>query len=178
MYTFDVPPLSELYAVDLATRLLKGEGVLTDDLELCAHRITTSVDRIPYFIHHVVDQLKMGGGVCTIGKIDEVVSNSISDPQDRWHLRYYRDRIHTYYLEAERPMALTILDVLATVEKPVSFNSLFNQVKAQMVTDDRDAALKVLSLLQKDHYVSTAVGGELSFRFSLIQRAWRIHRGL
>jgi hypothetical protein len=178
MYTFDVPPLSELYAVDLATRLLKGEGVLTDDLELCAHRITTSVDRIPYFIHHVVDQLKMGGGVCTIGKIDEVVSNSISDPQDRWHLRYYRDRIDTYYLEAERPMALTILDVLATVEKPVSFNSLFNQVKAQMVTDDRDAALKVLSLLQKDHYVSTAVGGELSFRFSLIQRAWRIHRGL
>lgn len=178
MYTVDVPPLSELYAVDLATRLLKGEGVRTDDLELCAHRISTSVDRIPYFIHHVVDQLKVGGGLCTISKIDEVVSNSISDPHDRWHLRYFSDRINIYYLDPERPMALTILDILATVEKPVRFNSLFDQVKAQMVTDDRDAALKVLSLLQKDHYVSTATGGELSFRFSLIQRAWRIHRGL
>ena len=178
MYTFDVPPLSKTHAFDLTTRLLKGEGVRTEDLSACARRIAESVDCIPYFIHHVVDQLKVRGGISSVALVDEVVNSSIADQQDRWHLRYYRDRIDIYYLEAERPLALTILDILAIADSPLSFNELFNQVKAQLPTDYREPTLRVLSLLQKDHYVSSAINGKLSFRFAVIKRAWRVHRGL
>jgi hypothetical protein len=178
MYTFDVPPLSQAHALDLTERLLKGEGVRTEDLPACARRIAESVDCIPYFIHHVVDQLKVRGGTCSVALIDEVVSNSIADQQDRWHLRYYRDRIDIYYLEAERPLALTILDILAIADSPLSFSELFDRLKAQLPTDDREATLRILSLLQKDHYVSSTVNGELSFHFAVIKRAWRAHRGL
>jgi hypothetical protein len=178
MYTMDVPPLTNAYAIELATKLLQGEKVPCDDLPVCANRIAQMVDGIPYFIHHVVDQLKLSGGTCTTQRVDDVIASSIADQQDRWHLRYYRDRINTYYLPAERPLALSILDILSVAEQPLTFNSLFNQVKTQLATEDREAALAVLSLLQRDHYVSSATNGELSFRFLVIKRAWRIHRGL
>jgi hypothetical protein len=178
MYTMDVPPLTNAYAIQLATKLLQGERVPCDNLPSCASRIAQMVDGIPYFIHHVVDQLKLSGETCTMSGIDDVIASSIADQQDRWHLRYYRDRINTYYLPAERPFALSILDILSIAEQPLTFNSLFNQVKTQQATEDREAALEVLSLLQRDHYVLSATNGELSFRFSVIKRAWCIHRGL
>jgi hypothetical protein len=178
MYTADVPPLTREYAVELAAKLLRGERIQSDDPEGCAARIAEAVDGIPYFIHHVIDQLKLRGVGMTVESVDEVVNQSIADQQDRWHLRYYRDRINTYYEPAERPLALNLLDALSTSEGPLTFNELFNRLKAGMATEDREAALDVISLLQRDHYVASGPRGELSFRFSLIKRAWRVHRGL
>lgn len=178
MYTVDVPPLTPAFAVDLAAKLLTGEKVLSKDLKACATRIADAVDGIPYFIHHVVDQLKLRGDVATVESVDEVVSRSISDQQDRWHLRYYRDRISTYYEPGERPFALSLLDILSTAQEPLTFNDLFNRLKAQMATEDRESVLNIVSLLQRDHYIASTIEGRLSFRFSLIKRAWRIHRGL
>jgi hypothetical protein len=178
MYTEDVPPLNLEHAHELAVRLLKGEHVQTNDLMICAERIAKLVDGIPYFIHHVVDQLKQRGGVATVETVDAVVHSSISDQHDRWHLRYYRERIDIYYSPEERPFALNMLDVLSLAEEPVTFNELFNQLKSRMVTEDREQALRVLSLLQRDHYVAQREDGKLVFRFPLIQRCWRIHRGV
>jgi hypothetical protein len=116
--------------------------------------------------------------VATVESVDEVVSRSISDQQDRWHLRYYRDRISTYYEPRERPFALSLLDILSTAQEPLTFNDLFNRLKAQMATEDRESVLNIVSLLQRDHYIASTIEGKLSFRFLLIKRAWRIHRGL
>jgi hypothetical protein len=178
MYTEDVPPLTKEHARELAVRLLKGENVPSDDLTACAERIAESVDGIPYFIHHVVDQLKQRGGRATVDAVDRVVSSSISDQQDRWHLRYYRERIDTYYSEGERPFALNMLDVLSVADEPVTFNELFNRLKSRVVTEDRELALRVLSLLQRDHYIAQREDGALDFRFPLIKRCWRTHRGV
>jgi hypothetical protein len=178
MYTEDVPPLTPEDARELAVRLLKGERVQADDPLACAERVARLVDGIPYFIHHVVDQLRQRGGAVSIEAVDAVVQSSISDQHDRWHLRYYRERIDIYYTAEERPFALNMLDILSVSEGPISFNELFNRLKSRMVTEDREQALLVLSLLQRDHYVAQGVDGALSFRFPLIQRCWRIHRGL
>jgi hypothetical protein len=178
MYTVDVPPLTPEYAAELALRLLKGEVVQSQDLRLCAAKIADAVDGIPYFIHHVVDQLKLRGGPATVDSVDDIVSRSISDHQDRWHLRYYRDRINVYYEPAERPFALNLLDILSTAEEPLTFGVLFNELKARLVTEDRESTLNIISLLQRDHYIASTIEGRLSFRFKLIKRAWRIHRGL
>ncbi len=178
MYTEDVPPLTREHARDLAIQLLKGERVQADDLQSCAERIAEAVNGIPYFIHHVVDQLKQRGITASAETVDEVVSSSISDQQDRWHLRYYRDRINTYYTPEERPYALNLLDVLSVDEQPLTFNDLFDRLKSRVVTEDREQVLHVLSLLQRDHYVAQRSDGTFAFRFPLIQRCWKIHRGL
>lgn len=178
MYTEDVPPLTPEHARELAARLLEGERVKTDDAAACAERIAGAVDGIPYFIHHVVDQLKQRGGTASAESVDAVVSASISDQQDRWHLRYYRDRINIYYTPEERPFALNMLDVLSVAEQPITFNELFDRLKSRVVTEDRELALHVLALLQRDHYVAQREDGALGFRFPLIRRCWRIHRGL
>lgn len=178
MYTVDVPPLMREHARELAAKLLGGERIRVDDLADCSDRIAEAVDGIPYFIHHVVDQLKQRGGTASAEAVDAVVSSSISDQQDRWHLRYYRDRINIYYSPEERPFALNMLDVLSVAEQPLTFNELFDRLKSRIVTEDREQVLHVLSLLQRDHYVAQRENGTLSFRFPLIRRCWRIHRGL
>lgn len=178
MYTVDVPPLDPEHALELAARLLRGERVKVSDLEACAGRVAAAVDGIPYFIHHVVDQLKQRGGTASPEAVDEVVTQSISDQQDRWHLRYYRDRIKIYYAPEEQPFALNALDVLSVAEGPLAFDELFNRLKSRMVTEDRERALDVLALLQRDHYVAQGGDGTFGFRFPLIRRCWRIHRGL
>lgn len=178
MYTVDVPPLDPEHALELAAHLLRGERVKVSDLEACAGRVAVAVDGIPYFIHHVVDQLKQRGGTASPEAVDEVVTQSISDQQDRWHLRYYRDRIKIYYAPEEQPFALNALDVLSVAEGPLAFDELFNRLKSRMVTEDRERALDVLALLQRNHYVAQGGDGTFGFRFPLIRRCWRIHRGL
>jgi hypothetical protein len=178
MYTVDVPPLDAEHAQELAAQLLRGERVKVGDLAACAERIATAVDGIPYFIHHVVDQLKQRGNAASPETVDEVVTQSISDQQDRWHLRYYRDRIKIYYTPEEQPFALNILDVLSVAEQSLAFDELFNRLKSRMVTEDRERALDVLALLQRDHYVAQGGNGTFSFRFPLIRQCWRIHRGV
>jgi hypothetical protein len=178
MYIVDVPPLAPKHARELTLRLLRGENIKTDNPEGCALRIAEAVDGIPYFIHHVVDELKQTGDKVSEQTVDAVVNSSIADQQDRWHLRYYRDRIDVYYSPEERPFAVNLLDILSVADEPLAFNELFNRLKSRMITEDREMALRVLSLLQRDHYVQQNADGKLNFRFRLIRQSWRIHRGV
>ncbi len=178
MYTVDVPPLMPEYARGLALELLHGERILTDNPQECAAKIAEAVDGIPYFIHHVVDELKQTGKKVSAETVDEAVRASIADQQDRWHLRYYRDRIDVYYAPDERPFALHTLDILSGLDEPLTFGEIFNRLKTEMITEDREKALQVLALLQRDHYVQQTTDGKFSFRFGLIRQSWRIHRGL
>lgn len=178
MYTVDVPPLMPEYARGLALELLHGERIPTDNPQKCAAKIAEAVDGIPYFIHHVVDELKQTGKKVSAETVDEAVRASIADQQDRWHLRYYRDRIDVYYAPDERPFALHTLDILSGLDEPLTFGEIFNRLKTEMITEDREKALQVLALLQRDHYVQQTTDGKFSFRFGLIRQSWRIHRGL
>lgn len=94
-------------------------------------------------------------------------------------MRHYRERIDTYYTVPEdRQFALAILDTIASAPHPLSFDSLFNQLKSQIATDDGERARDILTLLQRDHYLVQERMGAYRFRFPLIQRSWRLHRGL
>lgn len=178
MYTVDVPPLEPKYARQLALKLFQGEHIKTDTPEECAIHITEAVDGIPYFIHHIIDELKQTGGKISNQLIDETVAACIADDQDRWHLRYYRDRINVYYAPDDRPFALNILDILSSEEEPITFAELFNRLKSIMVTEDREKALQVLAQLQRDHYLERKSNGKLLFRYRLIKQSWRFHRGI
>lgn len=97
MTTVDVPELSLDDAQELARRLLEGEGIQADDIEEAAHAIATAVDCIPFLVHHIVDEIAQRGASASAKTISEIMDVCLTDSQDRWHLRYYRERIDTYY---------------------------------------------------------------------------------
>ena len=173
MHTVDVPPLSDDDAQELARRLLRGERIQTDEPEQDAQTIAQAVDNCPYYIHHIVDALKFDNEL----SIDTIVDGRLTAPDDPWALGHYRERIDTYY-EEDAQLVLNLLDILATVDTPLSFDDLFSQLQSNMETEDRETARSVLSLLQQDHYVSRRTDGAFQFRFPMIQRWWRLDRGL
>ena len=93
-------------------------------------------------------------------------------------MRHFHERISTYYTSAERPFALGLLDALSTADKPLGFDDVFNLLKSRLVTEDSDMVRRLLTLLQRDHYIRQQANGTYGFRFSLIQRSWRLQRGL
>lgn len=178
MTVVDVPPLSSNDAQELTRRLLEGEGIQTDDLKEVARAITARVDCIPFFIHHVVDELAQRSGMADVAAVGEIIDACLTDSHDPWHLCYYHERIGTYYALDERPFALNLLDVLSVADRSLPFDGLFNLLKSRLVTEDSEMARHVLTLLQRDHYVVQQTDGAFRFRFPLIQRSWRLQRGL
>ena len=178
MGTEDVPPLSPDDAQELARLLLEGESILTDDLQPTARAIAEVVDGNPYYIHHVISQMRDRGGVQNEATVHEIVNTCFTHPLDPWHMRHYRDRMDTYYTPEERPFALGLLDVLAASDQPLPFDELFNLLKSRMETEESEMVRDMLILLQRDHYVLQQPDGAYRFRFPLIQRWWRLDRGV
>lgn len=178
MHSVDVPPLESDDARHLTFLLLDGEKIQVQDRDEVCAGIVAQADHIPYFIHHLVDRMAMQGGAVTPERVRQIMSSFLTDPMDPWHLRHYRERIDIYYEPPMRPVTLGLLDVLSTAEAPLPFVGLFDRLKSQITLEDREIALEALSSLQSDHYIVQDMDGAYRFRYSLIQRWWRIHRGL
>jgi hypothetical protein len=175
MKTVDVPPLSADDADELARRLLEGEGIQTEEPELTSQAIANSVDGIPYFIHHIVDHLVAEDLEANPAIVDEIVNSYLVNPQDPWDLRYYRERINSYYTDEEKQIVLNLLDILAVTDQPLPFDELFNRLQSQLVNAEREKTRDVLTLIQQDHYINLQSNGYY-FRFSVIQRWWKKQR--
>jgi len=173
-----LPPLSLQDATDLALRLLEGEKIDCNDSKTLARKIAVSVDCLPYYIQHVVDRMVAAGRKTDESTVEKLVLQGLTDPGDAWDMRYFRNRIDMYYQGEERDMALAILDVLSTAGDPLPFGSLFDRVKSQQVTNDKELTRKVLELLASDHYIVQGDDGAYRFNYPLIQRWWTINRGL
>ena len=180
MYECDVPPLSQPDAQMLARALLAGSGLEVLDLAAAAVTVAQHVDGMPFFIHSVVDQLIQLGAPVDAQAIESLIESALVDPHDRWQLGYYRDRIDRYYLGSDHAVVLGLLDALALATLPSGVDELHQQLLARKATSDvgRDRALDLLRLLMRDHYVLRTYDGRYEFRFPLIARAWRVHRGL
>jgi hypothetical protein len=177
MQTEDVPPLSRPDAIELVQKLFVGEG-LQDADEATAAAIADSVDCIPYYVHHVVDQMKHRGTAIDPDSVRQLVAACLIEPQDPWHLQHYRERIDAYYDEADRPFMLAMLDVLATAQGPLTFGEVYQRVKAKVVTDDEERVRALLGLLKRDHYARPEPDGRVRFSFWLVKRWWGLSRGL
>lgn len=177
MHIEEVLPLAPHDAEYLAEQLLIGEAIPIMDRALAARRIADVTDRVPFFIHHLVGALRETDSVNGPADVDEAMERLLDKPQDPMQLTYYRQRIDTYYAPNERPLALGLLDTLAVADGPLSFDDLFNRLKARLATEDREAALGLLALLQRDHYLLRERGA-YRFQFPLIARTWRRQRGL
>lgn len=178
MYNEEVPPLSAGHAQELARLLIEGEAIQFDDMQTTTFAIASGVDCVPFYIHHVVDQMKQNKGAANAATAGQIIGSFLIDKHDRWDLQHYRSRIDTYYGTNERIFALSLLDILCTAETPLLFDDLFNLLKTREATSDEEAVRTVLGLLQRDHYVARQTDGAYSFRLQLIRRWWRLDRGV
>ncbi len=110
-------------------------------------------------------------------KISEIIDDCLIDPLNPWRMDHYRDRIDNYYKDEQRNYALNMLDILAVTDQPLLFDDLFNRIKTEPETQDKETARAVLRLLERDYYIIRKSDRTYSFRYSLIQRYWNLLRG-
>lgn len=179
MDTIEVPPLEPDKAARLASLLIEGERIAVKKPEEIFQTIAAEVNGFPYFIHHVVDEMaRREDREFDSDTVREIVETALTDAQDRWHLRWYRERIDNYYEPAERAIALALLDALCAAKESVRFDDLLNFVKHKIEIEDAEPVREILNRLGKDHYTTQDANGGFAFRFPLIKRYWRLHRGL
>jgi hypothetical protein len=70
------------------------------------------------------------------------------------------------------------LDELAGQPGAASVTELLASLKSASTFDDRERLLRILSLMERDHYLKRNEDGRYCFRFPLIRRWWIINRGL
>lgn len=172
MYVQDVPPLSVKDATILARKLLEGENIPTPDIQGSAVFIADELSNIPFYIHHLIVKLKLRGSSGDIPAIEEIIADCLDDPLNPWKMGHYRERLDSYYDDKQRPYALNLLDTLVATDKDLSFDELFNGIKQESETQDKEMARKVVRLLEQDYYIYKK-DGKYQFRYGLIQKYWK-----
>ncbi len=177
MLQIEVPALKLDDACKLAQQLIEGEGLPCEDLETSATAIAHAADCFPYYIHHIVRGLKVGDMPASPKNIEPLVAARLVDSNDPWELRHYSDRIPTYYGDKEK-LVFNILDELALQGDALPVDQLLSNLKQIIDFDDRDELIKLLRLLEQDHYLARNTDGHYFFRFPIICRWWKLDRGL
>lgn len=180
MIAVEVTPLATADAASLARQLIEGENIESSDVNEAADTIAFEADCFPFYIHHIVNGLKMDGKAAEPDNIRSLVARYLVDANDPWQLAHFRTRITIYYAnEEDSEFVRLILDALAISEQAIDTNELLHQISVQDARfDDRNNLLRVLRLMERDHYLRRTPEGEYEFRFPLIRRWWKLDRGL
>jgi hypothetical protein len=176
MSLIEVEPLKLEDAAILASRLFKGEEILTNDLATSANHLAIVTDGMPYYIQHVVEELGAHGLNGEPNDIDQLIVRRFTDMRDPWHLRYYDERIDTHYREELRPLARALLDLIAESEVPLTFDDLTEGINPNLEATDPETVRNVLRLLGLDNYLSRNEDGGYLFRYPFLTRVWRALR--
>ena len=180
MFDVEVTPLAPADAESLARLLIEGEQLESSDIDEAAAAIAFEADRFPFYIHHIVNGLKMEGQPAEPSNVQELVRRHLVAANDPRELSHFRVRIPIYYSsEADAKLVHLILDALAMSNQAHAANALLDEMRVQDAQfDDRDNLLRVLRLMERDHYLCRNPDGGYEFRFPLIRRWWKLDRGL
>lgn len=177
MATVDVPPLAAEDAAHLAGLLILGEGLKSPAAAETAADIAREADCFAFYIHHIIRGLKLLEWDANPENVAKVVSSHLIDANDPWQLIHYRERLSTYYPTDEKAVAL-ILDELAAEKDKATVAELLAMLKGASQFDNREQLLRLLTLMERDHYLKRDEAGAYHFRFPLIRRWWKLNRGL
>ncbi|UVH57145.1 hypothetical protein NWF24_30620 [Variovorax paradoxus] len=181
MVTMEVPPLAHADATSLALRLFQDNRIALAD-DAVASVVAAEVDNIPFYIHHVLREFKSkhAGSAhrVTADDVRKEVADAIRSARDPWHLKHYEERTREYYA-SDRPACHALLDAVASAEGAMSMQSAINRAKSAVPALDRESWLELTHLLERDYYVvRDPDSGELHYKFSIVARWWRWHRGV
>ena len=101
---------------------------------------------------------------------------ALTDPDDPWNLRHYRDRLVDYYADRSE-LAAHVLDAYASADEPLDLGEL--QHRLSMVELDqrpsRDDLVRLVEQLESDHYLRRR-GPTDTFASRIVRDAWRAMR--
>ncbi len=189
MVTYSLGALKKDNALNLARSGIEGlikdnEITLKNNIEEMSKIIAEKTDGIPFYINHVVNGLIKEKMPIDIGSIENVLTELISDPEDKAHFGHYAERIFVYYNfhEKSRELASCILDEISRCAEAQDENTLLNTIKHKIELKNGDISLfkQTLSLLQKDHYLRREDVNELRkyrFQYGIIKKWWLKNRG-
>ncbi len=167
-------PLDPNDAIGLASYLLQGESIRTDDHQACTQFIASSVGNVPFYIHKLISRLPKSE-TYSVQRLGQILDSELADLNNDWDLEHYRVRLGEYYREDE-PLALAILDAVA-VQSKMNFDRVRSAVANQMTVGE-EKLRTVLKLLCKDHYLEHSHDGLYQYYIAVIARWWRISRDL
>lgn len=181
MATMEVPPLAHADAASLALRLFNDNRIALAD-DAVADTVATQVDDIPFYIHHVLSKLKSkhaGSGYrVTSDDVRKEVAEAIRSALDPWHLKHYEERTQEYYA-GDRAACHALLDAVASAPDSMPMQSAINRAKGTVAALERESWLELTHLLERDYYfVRDPDSGKLRYKFSIVARWWRWHRGV
>jgi hypothetical protein len=183
MTVLSLPPLEQIFAVDLARSLLESKEVPCQDIIATAEKIAQEVDNIPFYIHGVVERFQyhpqnrpVNIDVTTIRQEVQAV---LVDADDSWHMAHYLKRIENYYGAANSIVVRSILDIVAEQQQPILTREIIKMVQGATEEPMAEQGIRdLLMLLEQDHYLSKdPIDLKYQFRYSLIRRYWQSKRG-
>ncbi|MGM0576619.1 MAG: AAA family ATPase [Myxococcota bacterium] len=191
MRTMEVTELHPDHGSLLAECLIAGEKLRCSDPATTATAISAEVDHIPFYIHHVVAQMRDRGDEANQELCRDIVQRALVDAQDPWHLNHYRVRLSRRYGQDRSPIARWLLDEVAAADAPLSFVDLAKRLRSAMARErvrsnfareildgDDEQLRRLVVLLQRDHYLEQEPRtGRYDFRFPLIKRWWHLQGG-
>lgn len=172
VYAFPIRALSTEDAQKLAAGLLRGEGIPAPDYKIAAKQISDEASQVPFYIHHIVNDLRNEGLDATPENIVAAVTQCIQN--DRWDMKNYRDRLGRHFAE-NAPVAMALLDALAASKNPLAVPALVQRVRVnpKVKDTDEDIISETLDLLEQDFYIERD-GERHTYRFlrPILARAW------
>ncbi len=176
-----VGPLDQVDAVYLGRCLLLGEDVAASADADVARAIADAAECVPYYVHHLVRSSRQLAGrraqPVTPEDIPRLVDAALTDADDPWDLRHYRDRVSSYYGLEWEPLVSAILDVYAGGADVVEIDEVRRKLGTAELDSrpDRTALVRLVERLEADHYL-IRVGDGSRFASDLMRRAWLAHR--
>ena len=177
MAVISVPPLEHQIAVELARSLLALKQVKVDDIAATAESIALEVDDIPFYIRQVIDRCQYQQLAIDANAIQQMVRESLTDADNRWHMAHYLERIANYYGIDRSELVRSILDIVAA-EQSIATKEIIRIIQSAATDPIPEQSIRdLLKLLEQDHYlIKDSQDLKYKFRYSLIQRYWQFQR--
>ena len=170
-------PLSQQEATYLAACIFRHAAAPPDYELKLAPIIAAQAQGAPYYVHQLVaDVLRTHPRRCRPSDVERIVESALADPDNRWDLRHYVDRIGSYYGD-EAPLARAVLDALADDPLGLTLAEMVGRLALHReLAPVGDAQIRgVIRQLEADHYLLRD-GDRRQFAFRLVRRAWIAHR--
>lgn len=173
-----IGPLAAEDASFLARCLLLGEQIVTDDEDAVVQAVVDETEGIPYFLHQVAAEAGARAGPLTAGGVRALRQAALTDPDDRWNLSHYGDRIPGYY-GPDADLVRHILDAYAGADGPLEVGELASSLGSVDLDHrpTRDQLVRLVENLEADHYLVRR-GNADEFSLRIMRDAWRSRRRL
>lgn len=179
MAAIEVPPLEMAAATRLAEKLLQDIGWAVAAAAPLATQIAQEVDRVPYYIHHVLSDIAKRSdpkAALPLLELRKMVRSAIQNAHDTWNLKHFEERTSDYY-GTQRDACLALLDGVAAAPLSLNVQAAINGAKANHPNIAQNEWNELVRLLERDYYLLRDIEtGQLGFKFTVLKRWWQWHR--